>query len=226
MQIPSQRIKCKDLTLVDLILRLASVDQDFDTRTLQTEFYNRLDEKFYDRLHKVVNKLYKEIPGIDTFKDDVFQETFMIANEEIKGFILKGNCPERECEKVILFWLGRIANNLILKHYRSEKKEKEDREAYKLFIKLENRRGTIGRREYKPTYDRTKFEEVWKKLPLMAKEMLFASLEYETLAEGNKKHIPDEVIESLSKRFNVTPVALRKAKQRALATIRSCKLEN
>ena len=226
MQIQSQRLKCKDLTLVDLVLNLASSDSVFDTRMLQTEFYVRLKEKFYDQLHKVVNKLYNGIPEISSLIEDVFQETFIIANEEIKGFSIKENCSEKECEKVLLFWLARIANNLILKHYNTEKKRKEDLQAYKLFIKFENRRGSVGKRDYKPTYDRNKFDEVWKKIPLMAKEMLFASLEYETLGEDNKKHIPDDVIKSLTTRFNVTSATLRKAKQRALAAIRSCKLEN
>ncbi len=226
MQIQSQRLKCKDLTLIELVLNLTMAVTDFDTRMLQTELYLRLNEKFYDRLHKAVSKLYKGIPGIDTLKEDVFQETFIIANKEIKEFCVNESWKENECEKVLLFWLGRIANNLILKHYNAVKKEKEDLQAYKFFVKLENRKGTTGKREYKPTYDRSKFEEVWEKISPMAKEMLFASLEYETLGEDNKKHIPDEVIKSLTTRFSVTSATLRKAKQRALAAIRSCKLEN
>lgn len=226
MQIESQRLKCKDLTLSELVLKLTTRDTGFESRMLQTEFYLRLNDKFYDRLHKAVSKLYKGIPGIDTLKEDVFQDTFIIANEEIKEFSINESWSETECEKVLLFWLGKIANNLILKHCKSEKKERENLQAYKLFLKLENRKGTIGKREYKPTYDRSKFEEVWEKIPPVAKEMLFASLEYETLGEENKKHIPDEVIKSLTTRFSVTSATLRKAKQRALAAIRSCKLEN
>jgi hypothetical protein len=226
MQIESQRLKCKELTLIELVLKLTANETSFDTRMLQTEFYLRLNVKFYDRLHKAVSKLYNGIPEIDTLKEDVFQDTFIIANEEIKGFQINENWTETECEKVLLFWLAKIANNLILKHYKTEKKEEKDLQAYKLFLKLENRKGTIGKREYKPTYDRSKFDKVWEKIPLMAKEMLFASLEYDTLGEDNKKHIPDEVIKSLTTRFSVTSATLRKAKQRALAAIRSCKLEN
>ncbi|MCH8903804.1 MAG: sigma-70 family RNA polymerase sigma factor [Bacteroidetes bacterium] len=217
----------KDFTLVALVKSLATGDTKADdVHDLQTELYNRLGAKFYDRVHKIMIKTWGGLPDIDTLKDDIFKDTWIVAMDKIVKFKVDEKWNDDECEKVILFWFGKIANNLLLKLYNTEKKEKEELVGYKHFLESENSKGAIAQRRYKPTYDRVKIQKVMTKLNPMAKEVLFASLKHGTLKEENKNHMPDAVLKQLTDKYKVTPSALRKAKERAIKAIITCKIKN
>lgn len=225
MQVPANRTNCKNLSIIGLLLQITSEEPSFEIDVIKNELVIRLREKFYDWLHKVASRNFSGLRDFEEIVDDIFQDTFIIAIRQIKEFKLDKNWADQECEKMLLYWLSRIANNLLLNHCKEEKEKKEHLNQYKEFLKSERRPGQIGKRKYEPTYDSIKFQEVWKNLPTMAIEILFASLSQGTLDEENQKHNSDEIIKTLSEKYNVTPNALRKAKQRALAAIKTCKLE-
>ncbi len=50
------------------------------------------------------------------------------------------------------------------------------------------------------------------------------NVKHDTFVERNTDHLPDEVIEYLTKTYNVKPPAIRKAKQRALEGLEKCKI--
>lgn len=213
-------------TLVDLLRLVTSNNDPIYKDFLITEIYRRLNKKFYDRLSKVGNKLFSGLPDIESRIKDVLQDTFKIAFEKIDKFKWEETWSDKECEKVLLFWLSKIANNILLTECKEYKEEKEALEGYKEHIQIENSDGAIGKRNFNPPYDKGKLDEVITKLSPMAKEMLSACLEHDTLQLGNTKHLPDSVIDNLTEKYGVTPGTLRKAKERTIKKILACKLEN
>ncbi len=226
MEIPlSEEIEYKQLRLTVIIELLTSSDDEEVIRRLWTELYERISENFFDRCHKIVQRRYGNAPDWEATRDDMFQETFITAFEEIKEFKLKAHWGDEECEKVVLFWLGQITNNKLLRLIKVEDKENQNLEKYKYHLLSENSPEAIGKRKYEPTYDKAKFDIVWNKLNLMSKEILDACWYFETLSEDNVKHLPDSVIAALMKKYNVKEAAIRKAKSRSIKAIKSCKIE-
>lgn len=230
MEIPSsQRLNHKNLTLTALVGMLGLCEDEKEDRALKEQFYYRFHEKLYDRIHKSTHKLFKGQPDCDEIRDDTFQETFMVAFQKIKGFKAKDTWDDSECHKVVLHWLGDIANNLLLKQRDIAKEDVLKFENYYYAYKADIRKGSIGKTKYKPTYDRAKFDKVWEKFSPMAKEVLILCMEYETIGkndEENTKHLPDSVIKQLTEKYNVTKENIRQTKSRALKAIKSCKIEN
>lgn len=219
-----QKPQYKDLALIVLVTLLISATTEAEIRELQSEFYKRLGQKFLERCHHSVNKLFKGARDADAMRDDIFQDSFLTAMDEIKEFEMKDEWDDAECEKVILFWLGKIANNKIMKRREEKKKEREFLDGYKYFLKSENRQGSIGKRVFKETYDKEKFATVWEKLNPMSREIILFCAADDTLCEENTKHLPDDKITYLKEKYNVTAAAIRKAKQRALEVLKTCKL--
>ena len=219
----------RSLKLIALIERMIGCDNQDEERLLQGEFYNRFIGKFFERCHKITGKLYGYQPDWEAIRDDTIQESFLTAFEKINQFEMPAKWDDAECEKVILFWLAKIANNKLLKQLKAETEEKEQFEQYFYHFLSERSSGSIGRRAYEPTYDKMKFDRAWEKMNPMSKELLLLCLEYDTLSkadsEGNPRHLPDHVISALTKKYNVTKAALRKAKERALLAINSSKIE-
>lgn len=230
MEIPSsQRLNHRNQALTVLVSMLGLCEKEKEDRALKEEFYYRFYEKLYDRVHKSVHKLFKGQPDCDEITDDTFQDTFMLAFQKIKGFKVKDSWDDRECHKVVLHWLGDIANNLLLKKRDLEREDRLKFEKYFYSYQAGLRKGSIGKTKYKPTYDRSKFDQVWEKLTPMAKDILIHCMEYETIGkndEQNTKHLPDGVIVALMQKYNVTKETLRQTKSRALKAIKSCKIEN
>ncbi|MBS1737481.1 MAG: hypothetical protein JSS98_12860 [Bacteroidetes bacterium] len=226
MENPLPEHSYKDLKLIALIEALIACEDESENRILQDEFYCRLREKFFDRCYKVTTRIYRGTPDIEAIRDDVLQETFITALAQVKTFDMKDHWDDKECKKVLLFWLSEIANRKLLKQKAVESKEKEYLNNYLYHVLSENSNGSIGKRKYKPTYDRTKFDEVWSKMNQMSKDILFLCLEHETLSEENSAHLPSDEISKLIKKYGVSKAAIRKAKQRALTAIKSCKIEN
>jgi predicted component of type VI protein secretion system len=59
----------------------------------------------------------------------------------------------------------------------------------------------------------------------MKKEIILLCAEYNTISEENTKHLPDDVISHLTKKYNIKPASIRKAKERALTALKACKIE-
>lgn len=219
-----QKTRHKDLALVVLVSLLISSTTEAEKRELQTEFFKRLSEKFLERCHHSVNNLFRDAPDVTAIRDDIFQESFLTAMDKIQEFKMGSDWDERECEKVLLYWLGQIANNKIMKRRTEEKKKKEFLNEYEYFLKSENESGSISKRIYKPTYDKDKYAFIWGKLNLMSREIILFCAADNTLCQNNKKHLPDDKIAYLKEKYNVTSAAIRKAKQRALEALDNCKL--
>ena len=222
----SRQASIKDFTLVRLSsLLISSVDDDPAVyHKFQTEFHHRFKHKFFDRCHKSVLKLCGRAPDWEEIRDDIFQESFITAFEKIKSFEIKAEWDDVECEKVLLFWLASIANNKILKRIANQKKEKEQLDGYEYFLQTEHASGEVAKRKYEATFDQEKFGTAWQKLSDMSREIIIMCAQYDTLDEDNSKHLPDEAISYLTKRYNVKSAAVRKAKQRALSVLKSCKI--
>ena len=215
----------RELKLKALVVRLVNSEDELESRALKNEFYRKLQAKFYDRCHKIAFKLYGSFPDWEETRDDIFQESFLSAFEKIPAFKVGEHWDDKECEKVLLFWLGTIANNKFLKRIKKEKEEQEQLEKYLSYCANENTEGSICKRNYEPTYDRSKFDQVWQKMNPMAKEILFVCMEYDILSEDNKKHLPDDILELIATKYKVEKSTVRQAKRRALTAIRSCKKE-
>lgn len=266
MDIPGEhQMSGHEGVLVSLVRSFTKCEDDGERLRLKTAFYEYLAPKFYDRLKKAASKLYSGIPGLESKIDEVFDDTFLIAFDEISTFEMGNGWGDDECQKVMLNWLSKIANNLLLKLTRSHKKEKKELKIYKNF----NRYDLLSapdqeRKEYKQVYDKAAFDEFWAKLNPMSKEILLTCAELETIKEDtgdhisgeeiellkikndldscaipkqvkkiigkdefkkrNTDHLPDDVLDYLTTKYNVTPAAIRKAKQRALEGLRNCKI--
>ncbi len=214
----------KDPILIALIDALIACENESENRVLQDEFYRRLKEKLFDRCHKITTRIYRGAPDIEAIRDDVLQDTFITALAQIKTFEMKDHWDDKECEKVLLFWLAEIANRKLLKQKAIESKEKEHLNNYLYHVLSENSNGSIGKTKYKPTYDRIKFDAVWSKMNQMSKDILFLCLDHETLSAENYAHLPDEEIDKLIQKYKVSKAAIRQAKRRTIIAIKSCKI--
>lgn len=225
----SQRQYHKNQSLTALVNMFGLCEDEKEDRALKEEFYYRFYEKLYDRIHKITHKLFKGQPECEEITRDTHQETFILAFEKIKGFKTKDSWNDQECFKVVLHWLGEIANNLLLKKRGLEKEERLKFENYIYAYKADIKNGGIGKTKYKPTFDRAKFDAIWARLSPIAKEILLLCIEHETIGkqdEENTKHLPDDVIKELVEKYKVTKETIRQTKSRALKAIKSCKIEN
>jgi DNA-directed RNA polymerase specialized sigma24 family protein len=220
-----QKPSHQELELIVLLALLISAPVDADNREIQTEFYHRFKDKFLDRCHHIANRLFRGRPDVEAIRDDVFQETFITALEQIKDFEMDKSWDDMECAKVIYCWLAKIANNKLLKRMEELKMEKVFLNGdYKHFLKVEQKQGGVAPRNYIPTYDKEKFEAVWGKLNPMAQEIILLCAKHETLCEDNTKHLPDDDIAHIIKKYGVTKAALRKTKERTIKALNTCKL--
>jgi DNA-directed RNA polymerase specialized sigma24 family protein len=212
-------------SLVELIGIIKTTSNDDQLRTLHTQFYQRLANKFFGRCTTVVRKLLSNAPAWEHVRDDIYQETFITALEELKRFKLQNHWEDHECEKVLLFWLGRIANNKILNLLKDNKRGRKAVEEFQRMMDIENSEGDTISRKIPPSYEKCKFDKVWSGFNPMTKEIILACLAYDTIRDGNTSHLPDEEIEAITKKYNVKPAAVRKAKQRGIEAIKRCKIE-
>lgn len=265
MEVPeAQKLGDGEGSLIALLRSFITCRNDQQKQKFKTEFYDYFGPKFYDRLYKIASK-YSGISDWEARMEETFNDTFLVAFEDLETFEVRDNWDEGECEKVILNWLSKIGNNKFLKLTKHWKKERKALIGYRDELHMENRPGiTFERKEYKQTYDKAKFDAFWKKLNAMSKEILIACLEHGTLKEDvgtyisdketelqklkndlgscavpkqlkaflaqsefkkrNTDHLPDEALEHLRTKYNVTSAAIRKAKQRALEGLRNCKI--
>lgn len=226
MERPARRhSNYKEVTIIVLVTLLISSKADAEINGLKGEFYNRLHERFYERCQKIGFKLYGGRPDWKYVCEEVFQETFIWALEEINKFRIDPNWHDKECEKMLLHWMAKTANFKFLNRWGEIKNERKSLEAYNQFLISEETEGEIGKRKDNgPTYDRNKFLVCWSKLNPMTKEIIMYCISNDTIKENNSAHLPDDVIKSLTTKYRVKPPAIRQAKLRGLNAIKSCKI--
>ena len=211
--------------LADIVRLLAVCQDETEKNLLQTVLYNKVANEFYDRCAKAVGKLFKGAPDIQARTEDLFQESFIKIFEKIGSFKVDPDWGDEECEKVLLYWLSRFANYLLLNGCQKEKKEKREFEKYAKHITADSSPGSVGKHNYKPTYDREKYERVWSQMNPMSREILLKCADIGIFEEDGPKHLPSEFRKYLRERYKVTDAAIRQAKGRAIEALNSCKIE-
>ena len=260
-----QAMRSREGSLSSLVRSLTDCVDDREGELLKTAIYDSFKEAFYDRLKKTTSRLYRGIPDWEARMNEVFNDTFSIAFEEMKTFKVGDRWDNAECQNVILNWMSKIANNLLLKLARSTKKEKS---ALKIYVGVQSYDivpgQDQGRKTYKQTYDKVKFDKFWERLSPMAREILLTCVELGTVKVEagnylsdqevnllkikndldscalpkevkkfvkqdafilrNTDHLPNDVLDYLKLKYDLTPAAIRKTKQRALEGLRNCKI--
>lgn len=219
-----EKINYGELKLTEIVTLLASCSNEVSERCLLNAFFNKVNEKFYDRCAKCAGRLYKGAPDIKAITDDIFQDSRLIILEKIKGFKINPQWDENECEKVLLFWMAEFPNNLLLKKQKDDKIEKQKFEKYIHHHISESRLGSIGKHTYSQTYDRVKFDKLWGNFNPMTREIIMFCVGNDMFESDGPKHIPSEFRQYLCKKFNVEEDAIRQAKRRALLGLDSCKI--
>jgi hypothetical protein len=212
MEVPeTQELGNGEGSLIALLRSFIACRDDQQKQRLKTGFYDCFAPKFYDRLHKAASKLYRGIPDWEARMEEVFNDTFIAAFEDLETFQMGNGWDDAECEKVILNWLSVIGNNKFLKLASDRKKERKALIGYRDEQFRENEPGvTFERKVYKPTYDKAKFDAFWNKLNPMSKEILIACLEYGTLKEEVGDHISGKEIELLKLKDDLGSCAVPK----------------
>ncbi len=202
MEIPDQkRAIDKTGVLLPLVRYLSTCATDREGNRLKTAFYDLIAPIFYDRLKKVASKLYRGIPDWEARTDEVFNDTFEIAFDELRNFETGSGWDDRECEKVILHWMGKIANNLLLQLTRKAKAQKGLLKAYKEVQRFDLVSGSEQPRKHaRLTYDKEKLDKFWAKLNPMSKEILLACSELGTIRDESGEFLSDEELELLKLR--------------------------
>lgn len=219
MKIPGeQQMSGQGGVLVSLIRSLNKCRDDGEGVRLKTAFYDKLAPKFYDRLKKAASKLYSGIPSLESRIDEVFDDTFLVAFDEISKFDVGNEWDDDECQKVLLNWLSKIANNLLLNLTRAHRKDKKELKTYKEFNKYDLISAPdLERKKYKQTYDKTAFDKFWEKLNPMSKEILLICAELGTINEDTGDHISDEEIELLKVKNDLDTSAIPKEVKKRLS---------
>jgi hypothetical protein len=219
MEVPeAQKLGDGEGSLIALLRSFITSRDDQRKQRLKTEFYDCFGPKFYDRLYKVASKLYNGIPDWEARMEEVFNDTFLTAFEDLETFEMGDNWDDAEGERVILNWLSVIGNNKFLKLANDRKKERKALTGYRDELLRENRSGiTFERKAYKQTYDKAKFAAFWNKLNAMSKEILIACLEYGTLKEEVGDHISGKETELLKLKDDLGSCAVPKQVRKLMA---------
>lgn len=212
-------------TLADIIRLLAVCQNETEESLLQKALYHKVAGEFHDKCAKVVGKIFKGAPDIQARTEDLFQESFIKIFEKVGSFEINQQWGDQECEKVFLFWMSRFANNLILSGWQKEQKEKKEFDKYVKHVTADSSSGSIGKYNYKPTYDKEMFDRVWSQINPMSREIVLKCAEIGIFEEDGPKHLPSEFRKYLRERYKVTDAAIRQAKGRATEALNSCKTE-
>ncbi len=207
----AQKLDDEKKSLVVLLKSFIGCKEDHQRLLLKTEFYEGLGPKFYDRLYKAASKLFRGIPDWEARMEEIFNDTFLTAFEEIETFKIGDDWGDSECEKVLLNWLSVIANNKFLKLANDSKNERKALKNYKLEQVRENKTGEISERKgYRQTYDKAKFDIFWNNLNAMSKEVLLICIENGTIKEEISDHISDKETELIKLKNDLDSCAIPK----------------
>lgn len=212
MEISEEQENSNDeLSLVFITRELIVCTDPAQLRRLQTKFYEYLAPRLYDRMFKVCSKLFSGIPDWEMELKEILSDTFLHAFKTIHKFKMGDQWDEGECQKVLLFRLGEIANRKLLNLTKTTKKGQNDYESYKLDRVSDDRDGDFfERKNYRLTYDKTKFVEFWSKLNPMSKEILIECINYSTIYSKAGSFISDEELEILKIKNDISTSAVPK----------------
>ena len=104
-------------------------------------------------------------------------------------------------------------------------KKKKDHDKYVKHVTADTSSGSVGKYNYKPTYDREKYDRVWSQMNPMSREIVLKCADIGIFEEDGPRHLPSEFRKYLREKYDVTDAAIRKAKGRAIEALNSCKIE-
>lgn len=199
MEIPEEQAWSKrEGNLISLVRQLIACEDTRQDRLLKTAFYDCLKEKFFDRLRKAASKRYRGIPDWEGRMREIFNDTFRIALEDIKTFKLGEGWDEAECQKVILNWMSKISNNLLMKLTRVNREEVMALNVFYGIQRYDLASGQdLERKNPMQTYDKVKFDKFWEKLNPMSRDILLACADLGTIKEESGSYLSDNEIEFL-----------------------------
>lgn len=180
-------------TLVSLIQALMKCEDPREQDRLQRAFYDKVRRKFYDRLRKPAFKLLGGLPDWEVRMEEVFDDTFLVAFKALKTFKVGTGWDETECLKVVLNWMSKIANNLLLDVATGEQEEKKRLDKYSRSLAYDFNSGEDQKRSNpKETYDKQKFDAFWKSLNPMSQEILLLCIKHDTIQAESGTFISDD----------------------------------
>lgn len=187
------------------------------------EFYNR----FKDFVLLVCRKSCIAFDNSNQLADDIFQHTFLKVFH--KGYTFrKRAAPGKETYTAeIKSWLARIAKNELVNFLRKNPDEKSLTIPNRIrSLELENLTLDPCQTDYEPLHPPTMQQHILEKgLSVLSEEEKMVLMTYMLYynKEAPNKHLPDEIIKTLTDKLRVKAASLRQIKLRALQKIMKIK---
>lgn len=183
------------------------------------EFYCR----YKSYLLKVCRNCCRNFDSSDLLADDIFQNTLLKVLSKSHTFKLQNPSETTNISKEIKVWLSRIAKNELVNFLRKNPDEKTLSDPFRIkSIELEYRipldyESDISEsQEEKPTTIQK--EMLDKGLSVLSERemyVLMVYMQFFDFAEPNR-HLPDDLLNGICNKFNITPDNARQIKGRAL----------
>ena len=193
--------------LLELILLIKKATDERDIARLKKAIYSQVARRFYSWLHKAGSKRYRGVPDWEGKVLEIFQDTFVLVFQEIRSFKVKESWSDEECQKVVLSWLARIANNKFLKAAGDFRQERDSNIKYTQSEFPERQGDFLQRVRAIPSYDKVKFDSFWGKLNEMSREILLFCVEEGTIKEIHSHYISQEEVDLLKLKNDVDDCA-------------------
>lgn len=227
MEASLQKKSYKELTVVSILLLIIACNNESEANELNSLFYNKFNTRLYKYCRIVAYKTYGHTNEWEFMAEEIYQETFISAFEQIKSVRFDETWSDEIATKKITGWLCRIAKNKMMDYIQGRTTEKEQFESYKEFVILKLDKGKTFTREVKVNYDKIKIENVFKSFKPIQMDVALLCAQYDCIGKDgvpNKKHLPDDVIKNLCEKYNTNSTNLRKIKERVLAKLAECRL--
>lgn len=219
------------LPIIELLKRLSNPANNSQERVLAEQFRVMFVEDLWRFCKKACEYQFAKRPDRKQIAEDVFSDAFITVFGGLKNFKFPKNANESDVQKIIRTWLAKIANNRIQQQRGIIKKEKENIDGYKAFLKLGLDKGSSGTRIVSKSYDHQKIITTWNNLCELSKDIILTCCEYDCFPRydhatrqyiKNKKHLPKDVKQHLLDKHGTSDANFRKVKERAFADIFGC----
>lgn len=189
--------------------------------------------EFYRRYSSFLLKVCQKCcSGFDTSEDlarDIHQNTFLKILSSSKSFKPKEGSNSTNISRDIKAWLARIAKNELINFLRKNPDEivlsnpfrpKSD-DGFLELISLQTEEEIEGTtRNESSKIEWTKLDKALKSLTERENHILMTYMQYFN-SNDPQKHLPDDILESLCKKFSISSENVRKIKSRALVKIKN-----
>jgi len=207
-----------DHELLELINEPSTSNQAFE------EFYKR----FKDFVLKVCRQCCRAFDHSDQLADDIFQQTFLKVLNKAYTFQKKGGLDKEQYTGEIKGWLSRIARNELINFLRKNPDEKSltihNRVKAEDIEELLPNTASDPEKTIQPSIQKGLLD---KGLSLLSEEERMVLMTYMLYYDQRSpnKHLPDEIIKTLTTKLNVKAASLRQIKSRALKKLMKLKDE-